>query len=71
MNFQNICSFIKSCKKNSGLGYTTIGGLVFGLLGREPKVGDSIQLGNVSFAVEELEGKRIKSVKLRRESYNR
>lgn len=54
-----------------GLGYTTIGGLVFGLLGREPKVGDNIQLGNVTFAVEEIEGKRIKSIKLRRESYNR
>lgn len=49
-----------------GQGYTTIGGLVFGLLGREPKVGDSIQLSELLFEVKEVEGKRVKLLKLSR-----
>jgi CBS domain containing-hemolysin-like protein len=49
-----------------GQGYTTIGGLVFGLLGREPKVGDTIQVSELLFEVKELEGKRIKLLKLSR-----
>jgi len=49
-----------------GQGYTTIGGLVFGLLGREPEKGDSVEIGNLNFTVEEMEGKRIKRIKLKR-----
>lgn len=47
-----------------GLGYTTMGGLVFGLLGREPRINDKVQLGNIIFEVTEIEGKRVKSIKL-------
>lgn len=50
-----------------GQGYTTIGGLVFGILGREPKVGDQVQLGNITLTIEEVEGKRIKSIILKKE----
>lgn len=51
-----------------GLGYSTIGGMVFGLLGREPKVGDTVQLGSMVFSVEEIEGKRVKLIRLTRET---
>lgn len=47
-----------------GQGYTTIGGLVFGLLGRQPEKGDRVQIGNIIFQVEKTEGKRINSVRL-------
>ncbi|RJR14459.1 HlyC/CorC family transporter [Candidatus Parcubacteria bacterium] len=47
-----------------GQGYTTIGGLVFGLLGRQPVLGDSVQLGSSILRVEEMEGKRIKTLRL-------
>ncbi len=53
-----------------GQGYTTIGGLVFGLLGREPKVGDKIQLGSIIFEIQEIERKRIKTIKIRKVSRN-
>jgi putative hemolysin len=49
-----------------GQGYTTIGGLVFGLIGHEPRIGDVVQIGNLTFEVKMTEGKRIKSVLLRR-----
>lgn len=51
-----------------GLGYSSIGGLVFGLLGREPRVGDKVQLSNITFTVEEIEGKRVRTIRLRRET---
>lgn len=51
-----------------GQGYTTLGGLVFGLLGHEPAVGDTVQVSNLLFTVEELEGKRIKTLRLRKET---
>ena len=50
-----------------GQGYTTIGGLVFGLLGRQPKKGDTVQIGNIIFNIENIEGKRIKNLRLRKE----
>ena len=50
-----------------GQGYTTIGGLVFGILGRQPVQGDSVQIGNSVLRVEELEGKRIKVLRLSEE----
>lgn len=50
-----------------GHGYTTIGGLVFGLLGHEPKIGDSVQISNISLTVKEIERKRIKLLQLKKE----
>jgi CBS domain containing-hemolysin-like protein len=50
-----------------GQGYTTIGGLVFGLLGHEPKIGDTVQIGLITLEVTEIEGKRIKSLKLKKQ----
>lgn len=45
-----------------GQGYTTIGGLIFGLLGREPRIGDKIWISHKSFEVKSIEGKRIKEL---------
>ncbi|HEX4633833.1 MAG TPA: hemolysin family protein [Gemmatimonadales bacterium] len=39
--------------------YTTIGGLVFGALGRLPKVGDQVRLPGVTFEVVSMEGRRV------------
>lgn len=49
-----------------GQGYTTIGGLIFGLLGREPRVGDKIWISHKSFEVKSIEGKRIKELILKK-----
>lgn len=51
-----------------GQGYTTIGGLVFGLLGHEPRIGDKVQLGNIILEIEQIEGKRIKTLTLKKDS---
>ncbi|OGK61997.1 hypothetical protein A2334_03955 [Candidatus Roizmanbacteria bacterium RIFOXYB2_FULL_38_10] len=48
-----------------GQGYTTLGGLIFGLIGREPRVGDKIWILHKSFEVKSVEGKRIKELILR------
>jgi CBS domain containing-hemolysin-like protein len=45
-----------------GQGFTTIGGLIFGLIGREPHVGDKIWISNKVFEVKSVEGKRIKEL---------
>jgi CBS domain containing-hemolysin-like protein len=50
-----------------GQGYATIGGLVFGVLGREPRPGDIVQIGSLVFMVEAMEKKRIKTLRLRKE----
>ena len=42
--------------------YTTIGGYVFGALGRLPVVGDRVSAGGASFTVREMDGRRIKSL---------
>ena len=42
--------------------YTTIGGFVFGRLGRLPAVGDRITAGNAVFSVREMDGRRIESL---------
>jgi len=39
--------------------YTTIGGLVFGALGRLPKVGDQVRLPGVTFEIVSMEGRRV------------
>ena len=51
-----------------GQTYTTIGGLIFGLLGREPHVGDEILIGHLYFEIESIDGRRVKHLILRRES---
>ena len=42
--------------------YTTIGGFVFGKLGRLPIVGDRVTAGNAVFQVREMDGRRIESL---------
>jgi CBS domain containing-hemolysin-like protein len=42
--------------------YTTIGGFVFGALGRLPVVGDRVTAGNALFTVREMDGRRIESL---------
>jgi CBS domain containing-hemolysin-like protein len=44
--------------------YTTVGGWIFGQLGRLPRVGDRVAAGRHLFEVAEMEGRRVKSVKL-------
>ncbi len=39
--------------------FQTIGGLIFGQLGREPEVGDEISVGDITMRVETMEGHRI------------
>lgn len=45
--------------------YTTIGGFVFGVLGRLPAVGDRVTAGGASFTVREMEARRIKTLAMR------
>ncbi len=42
--------------------YTTIGGFVFGSLGRLPVVGDRVAAGGAVFTVRQMDGRRIESV---------
>ncbi|HEX8726914.1 MAG TPA: hemolysin family protein [Gemmatimonadaceae bacterium] len=44
------------------LDYTTIGGVVFGALGRLPVVGDRVTAHGATFTVKELEGRRIETL---------
>ncbi|MFN8580639.1 MAG: hemolysin family protein [Gemmatimonadaceae bacterium] len=44
--------------------YTTIGGYVFGALGRLPVVGDRVSGGGASFVVREMDGRRIAHLQL-------
>jgi putative hemolysin len=44
--------------------YTTIGGYIFGQLGRLPRVGDRVTVGPFTFEVIEMDGRRVKTVKL-------
>lgn len=43
--------------------YTTIGGYIFGQLGHEPKVGETVEVANVTFAVETVAGRRIRTIR--------
>jgi putative hemolysin len=45
--------------------YRTIGGLVFGELGRAPRRGDVVSVAGVEFAVEQIEGPRIDKLLVR------
>ncbi len=44
--------------------YTTVGGYIFGVLGRLPKVGDRIVVGDRVLMVAEMDGRRVSAVKL-------
>src|SRR5438477_4598366 len=44
--------------------YTTIGGLLFGSLGRLPKVGDRVNLQGATFEILEMDGRRVGSVRV-------
>lgn len=44
--------------------YTTLGGLVFGALGRLPVPGDAVTLDGRRFEVVEMEGRRVKTLRL-------
>lgn len=46
--------------------YTTIGGLIFGQLGRLPRQGDVVQLGGSTFEVVSMTGRRVETVRLLR-----
>lgn len=43
--------------------YDTIGGLVFGLLGHEPVVGERVTQDSIEFYVEQMDGRRIRSLR--------
>jgi CBS domain containing-hemolysin-like protein len=44
--------------------YTTLGGFLFGQIGRLPKVGDRVTVESRTFEIVEMEGRRVKSVRL-------
>jgi CBS domain containing-hemolysin-like protein len=44
--------------------YTTIGGYVFGQLGRLPRPGDRVTVAPHTFEVVEMEGRRVRSLRL-------
>jgi len=44
--------------------YTTVGGYVFGQLGRLPRVGDRVSVGPFTFEVVEMDGRRVKTIRL-------
>jgi CBS domain containing-hemolysin-like protein len=44
--------------------YTTIGGLLFGTLGRLPKVGDQVKLPGAVFEILEMDGRRVGKVRV-------
>jgi len=44
--------------------YTTLGGLLFGTLGRLPRVGDRVTVGNAVFEIVEMDGRRVGAARL-------
>jgi cation diffusion facilitator family transporter len=48
--------------------FQTLGGYVFGLLGREPEIGDKIEDRNLSFEVTELDGIRISRLIMKKDT---
>jgi CBS domain containing-hemolysin-like protein len=44
--------------------YTTLGGYLFGRLGRLPKIGDQVAVADRLFEITEMEGRRVKHVRL-------
>jgi len=50
--------------------FQTLGGLVFGLIGREPEIGDKVKAGGITMKVEEMDGhKIIKAILYRSEPF--
>ena len=47
--------------------YTTVGGFVFGALGRLPQVGDRVSGGGATWTVKEMDGRRIAIVEMKRD----
>jgi putative hemolysin len=48
----------------SDVDYTTLGGYLFGQLGRLPRPGDRVSAGPFTFEVLEMEGRRVKAIRL-------
>lgn len=48
--------------------YTTVGGYLFGTLGRLPKVGDTVQVGGGHFEILTMDGRRIGEVRFLKET---
>lgn len=48
--------------------YTTLGGFLFGQLGRLPKPGDQIPTGALTFEIVEMDGRRVKTVRVIRDA---
>jgi CBS domain containing-hemolysin-like protein len=44
--------------------YTTVGGYIFGQLGRLPRAGDRVTLGPSTFEVIEMDGRRVRTIRL-------
>ena len=44
--------------------FQTIGGYVFGLLGREPEVGDVVEDKNITYTILEVDGIKITRIKM-------
>jgi putative hemolysin len=44
--------------------YTTLGGFLFGELGRLPRVGDRIVVGTRTFEIASMEGRRVNEVRM-------
>lgn len=48
--------------------FQTIGGYVFGLLGREPELNDVIEDKNITYTILEIDGRRISRIKMCKET---
>jgi CBS domain containing-hemolysin-like protein len=48
--------------------FGTVGGLVFGHLGRAPEIGDEVRIDRFLLPVEEVDGPRVARVVVRKES---
>lgn len=48
--------------------FQTIGGYVFGLLGREPELDDIIEDKNITYTILEIDGRRISRIKMHKET---
>ncbi len=48
--------------------YTTVGGFVFGALGRLPQVGDRVSGGGATWTVREMDGRRIAQLEMKRDT---
>ena len=52
-------------------GWDTVGGLVFGTLGRVPVVGESLELDGIEITVDHVQGRRVGKVTVRRSTRSR